>query len=158
MTMATTSGAGGWIWKSATASGFSGTAGWPCPDSGLGSRTRAGRCGSAGASQSGCRADSPWSSGGGDARREQAGGAGPQHGLSAGAGWRLAGPRAGSLNLRLEAAVRDAANDAAVQTEVGLRLTSRFQMPTEIVRCCCFARDRSNGQPFPELPAHIASR
>ena len=60
-------------------------------------------------------------------RRERAAGAGAEHGLAAGAGWRLAGPGAGTFALRLEAAMRGAANDEArPEHELGVRLTARF--------------------------------
>ena len=61
------------------------------------------------------------------ARREPADGAGAEHALTAGAGWRLAGPGAGSFEFRVEAAVRGGANDDAPPSrELGVRLTARF--------------------------------
>ena len=75
-------------------------------------------------------------------RREPAGGdAGPEHGLTVGAGWRLAGRGTGDIEIRLEASRREAANDpgsgsgagsgsgtgaGAASHEVGLRFTARW--------------------------------
>lgn len=59
-------------------------------------------------------------------RHEQSGGAGPEHGLAVGAAWRLTGPGAGSFEVRLEAAMRWAANDAPTQREAGLHVTARW--------------------------------
>ena len=59
-------------------------------------------------------------------QHEQAGGAGQEHGLAVGAAWRLMGLGAGSFEVRLEAAMRGAANDAPTQREAGLHVTSRW--------------------------------
>ena len=69
-------------------------------------------------------------------RREQAGGAAPEHGLAAGTAWRLTGPGAGSLELRLEAAMREAANeDGPPVHEVGLHVTARWQVGGDASTC-----------------------
>ena len=59
-------------------------------------------------------------------RREPAGGgAGPEHGLTVVAGWRLAGSGTRTFEMRVEAARHEAANDNAEHT-TGLRLAVRW--------------------------------
>ena len=54
-------------------------------------------------------------------------GAGAEHGLVAGAGWRLASRGMGSLELRIEGTLREAANDdAPLETGAGLRLGAQW--------------------------------
>ena len=60
-------------------------------------------------------------------RREQTDATQAEHGLTVGAGWRLIGRGAGSFEVRVEAARRDAANDdASPEHTVGARLDARW--------------------------------
>ncbi|MCY4450675.1 MAG: hypothetical protein OXC01_01880 [Immundisolibacterales bacterium] len=60
-------------------------------------------------------------------RREQTGAMRAEHGLTVGAGWRLAGSGAGSFEVRVEAARHDAANDdGRPEHTIGARLSVRW--------------------------------
>ena len=60
-------------------------------------------------------------------RRERTDATGAEHGLSVGAGWKLISKGTESLELRLEAARRDAAgDDADAEHNIGVRLGARW--------------------------------